>query len=309
MKHQVAMVDPRVDKDLHAISIETIQTQDTFISSHPRSLLKSGNFSNVPFLFGVNSGEGAFRVARFDAIPGMEAEYDANFSQLIGKFLGFDNLSSEIGDKIRDHYFGNLSFTKDPLTFKRILSKVGSDAALYEQVNNAAVTHARSGAPTFLFFNNYRPRFVPSMYSAYRAVPLNDWLPARIRIQFVIAIDLVNEFFLGKDSARDHYGISHGDDIPIAWNVEGESYLYTYWDTEFSESYVQLMVNFTTSEEVDFSSFSYKGVDWPPINVSAVDNGEKVQYMLLDNKEKPTVIEEPFTESIQFWRDLGIDNF
>ncbi len=126
----------------------------------------------------------------------------------------------------------------------------------------------------------------------------------------VIAIDIVNEFLLGKDSARDYYGISHGDDTPMAWNINGESSICTYWDTEFSEYYVQMMVNFTTSEQVDLSLFSYRGVDWPPINVSAVDKaGERIQYMLLDNKDKPTVIAEPFTESVQFWRELGIENF
>lgn len=306
VKHQLAMVDPRVDKDLLAISIEKFQTHDTFINTHPRKLIKSGNFSTVPFLFGLNSGEGAFRVARFDAIPDLEPEYNANFSQLIVKFLGFDSIPSELRDKIRQHYFGNLSFTKHPLTFTRIMSKMGSHASMYEQVHEAALAHAQSGARTFMFYNNYRPKVVPSMYSVYRAVPLNDWLPAKLRIQLVVAIDMVNEFLLGKDSARDYYGISHGDDIPIAWNVDGDSSMYAHWDTDFSESYVQMIVNFTTSERIELSSFSYRGVDWPTVNVTA---GEKMRYMLLDNKDKPTVIAEPFTESIQFWRELGIENF
>lgn len=61
VKFQRSVTDPSLLKDNLSPSVERVIMEDTFLQDHPTDIIASGNFSKVPYMLGVNSGDGALR--------------------------------------------------------------------------------------------------------------------------------------------------------------------------------------------------------------------------------------------------------
>lgn len=63
VRYQLSAVDPAVPKDHLSPSVESVKSDDTFLEQHPLDIMASGNFSRVPYILAVNSGDGSLRTA------------------------------------------------------------------------------------------------------------------------------------------------------------------------------------------------------------------------------------------------------
>lgn len=62
-QHAVILSPVHSQDQFFAGSVEAVVQEDTFLGDNPFMMIKSGNFNQVPVIFGMNSGEGALKTA------------------------------------------------------------------------------------------------------------------------------------------------------------------------------------------------------------------------------------------------------
>lgn len=80
-----------------------------FMEKHPFDIIKSGEASLKPTIFGVTSSEGALRAASIFGVPNLLEEFDKNFDRIVPISLLYDLTCEEqtkITKQIRQFYFG-----------------------------------------------------------------------------------------------------------------------------------------------------------------------------------------------------------
>uniref|UniRef100_A0A1Y1L4R3 Carboxylic ester hydrolase n=1 Tax=Photinus pyralis TaxID=7054 RepID=A0A1Y1L4R3_PHOPY len=83
-------------------------TEGSFLPDSPLNILKSGKYANVPWITGVNSAEGAFRVAGIHKDKKLLRELDEDFNRIMAiTFISKDPQFEHIAKRIRKFYFGN----------------------------------------------------------------------------------------------------------------------------------------------------------------------------------------------------------
>ncbi|XP_050353711.1 esterase FE4-like [Nymphalis io] len=98
--------------------IERYIGQEMFLDDNPVNILKSGNYSKVPMLYGVAEMEGMFRLPNFEEWKTM---MNNNFTDFLPGNLIFRNEEERdnIANKIKHFYFGD-----EPVSEKNILKYV-----------------------------------------------------------------------------------------------------------------------------------------------------------------------------------------
>ncbi len=200
LEYQEVLMEPLGDNDFFQPSVD-----GEFLKEFPVDILKSGNFSKVPVMFGVNAAEGGIRTGRFDAMPELIPKLDEEWNDLATNLLVLEgSISPELAQKIRKQYFGDAKFVDDEEGFKRNLTLLISDAGFFNPMHKSAVYHATNGAPTHLFFYNYTSNIYPSTYSVYRAARLDDWAMTEVKLLWSFVTDWIKEFVFGGKGGRKY---------------------------------------------------------------------------------------------------------
>lgn len=248
----ICPVNPTADQDIFIPSIETVITEDTFFSEHPYELLKKGVSPNIPFMLGVNSGDGALRTGRFDRRPEYIQIMDENWDERLTGMIGLHDLPKNVAQEVRRFYFppGNKTFVDDPQFFKDGLVQLVSDACVFEPASTVAKEHSRKNgsAPTYMFIYDYLPTRAPGIYSLYRAVDPEDWLLAEVNIGWTIVTDWINEHVFGRLGGH-RYRAVHAEDMFTLWElhpIAGVLGVITHAkeDVEFTQAFINVIVDF-----------------------------------------------------------------
>nr|CAD7403628.1 unnamed protein product [Timema poppensis] len=132
--------------------------EDIFIPDHPLNMIlnKSREF-NIPWITGLNSGDGGLKAAPIFAKDNLVQDLDREFDRVapISMFYGETSLKTEeVSQRIRDFYFGDKPINNDTLhsvvdmfTDNWFLS--GADQAVKLQVEV-------SSAPVYYYYFDYR---------------------------------------------------------------------------------------------------------------------------------------------------------
>lgn len=128
---------------------------------------------------------------------------------MIGNVLLLDNFPHSVANRARAFYFGKNEKTsamrfENTQSFLDTLTVMFSDVFAFEPVQRAAKGHARSGAPTYLYYYDYRPRFFPGTYSVFKAVRPGDWLLPEIKVFLELCKDWIHEHLIGWKGAHQH---------------------------------------------------------------------------------------------------------
>ncbi|XP_967137.2 juvenile hormone esterase-like [Tribolium castaneum] len=90
-------------------------TEGAFLVEHPSETMKKGTFSQVPWIVGLNTNDGALRAAGIFGNPYLIDELDDKFNEVVPISLLYDETSSrakEVTNKIRKFYFGASKITE-----------------------------------------------------------------------------------------------------------------------------------------------------------------------------------------------------
>lgn len=248
VRHQNCASDPTAETDLILPSLERVQNnEDAFLTENPFDLLKSGNVSEIPVIFALNTGDGALRGGIFDAMPEFIEKVETTWTKSAARIPGFGQDFSEItANKVRNYYFpGNQSFTENPLRFKKKIVQMIEDSMAFEGVHTSAKIHARGSAPVFLQLFDYKPQGLPGFYFIYKSVKPGSWLPSEFLMFLDISKDFIYEKILGWGKGAFEYGAVHGQDLAFLWPFDPIlRYIFSRKDTQFSQNYVKLVVDF-----------------------------------------------------------------
>nr|CAD7404517.1 unnamed protein product [Timema cristinae] len=132
--------------------------EDIFIPDHPLNMILNKNRKlNIPWITGLNSGDGGLKAAPIFAKDKLVQDLDREFDRIapISMFYGETSLKTEeVSQRIRDFYFGDQPINNDTLhsvvdmfTDNWFLS--GADQAVKLQV-------AVSSAPVYYYYFDYR---------------------------------------------------------------------------------------------------------------------------------------------------------
>ncbi|XP_032516620.2 esterase FE4-like [Danaus plexippus] len=92
--------------------VETDNGQERFLDDNPVNILKQGNYSIVPMLYGFTNMEGLMRISTFDL---WKTEMQENFSNFLPADLRFENdeVKHVVAENIKKFYFGDKPVNDD----------------------------------------------------------------------------------------------------------------------------------------------------------------------------------------------------
>lgn len=84
--------------------------EDAFLPEHPEEAIKSGNIAAVPWITGLNSGDGALRVAAIYDDYKLVEDLNEKFDEIVPMSLFLQESSGDVtatARQIRRFYFGD----------------------------------------------------------------------------------------------------------------------------------------------------------------------------------------------------------
>ncbi|XP_031343226.1 venom carboxylesterase-6-like [Photinus pyralis] len=132
-------------------------TNDGFITQPPSDLIRSGNFSKVPLIIGMNTEEGSMRTIGIYRDPFVTKYFNDHFEQVAPVSLGIENLYSNLGSvvkRIRDFYFKS-----SPINHHARLNVIDmySDARFNSGIDETVRLHKKhADSEVFLYLFGHR---------------------------------------------------------------------------------------------------------------------------------------------------------
>lgn len=132
-------------------------SDDTFISQHPYEIIANGLQQTVPWMIGVNSGEGLLTTSSIYASEEWTREVNTNWNNgLASKFLIYNESNAQLTNSINEFYLnsnyanGTVDFKNDLLGFTNIFTD-----RLYLHASIEAARIQANLSPVYLYYNDY----------------------------------------------------------------------------------------------------------------------------------------------------------
>nr|AGT95756.1 carboxylesterase A5 [Locusta migratoria] len=128
----------------------SIPESDAFIKRHPLEILKSNDYSPIPYLAGVNEKEGALYLRGILAKPEVFSFLDKNFEYLLPTDIA-DKIkdSTPISETVRHFYFKKERVTESTLDI--LLNLLGDKQFTYPVIRAATLHSSQKSSPVYLY--------------------------------------------------------------------------------------------------------------------------------------------------------------
>lgn len=99
----------------HQVPVIEADHEDAFITEKMYVLIRSGNFTKVPLLMGINSEESLYDAADLNSLEARAAYYDSHLEDLVPEDMGVseDNTKKQLGTIIRQIYVADGVFANN----------------------------------------------------------------------------------------------------------------------------------------------------------------------------------------------------
>lgn len=252
-------------------SIEDGSSEDPIIPQRGEELLKQPNFTSIPLIYGVTSGEGLVMYGR---LLTMLDELAGNLGMILPLDLGVPrDTAPAVLEEIRQFYFQDQPIGHD--TLPRVLDLL-ADTGFNFPVFNAAELHSRYQQEAPLYFYHFAYENELNQMRKHFSVP--EGTPGAAHA------DELPYLFSGSD-----YTVQVEPDSSAG---RARSLLCKLW-TNFAK-----FGNPTPEEQVDSIGFR-----WEPI--APTPSGEPFVLRALELNDQVSVLENPLHDRIQFWKSLA----
>ncbi|XP_028982057.1 esterase E4-like [Diachasma alloeum] len=244
-----------------------------FLTEEPGELMKRGEFSDVPWLSGVNANEGSMYTVGLYSSPHQEDVKRLNdeFVELIPISLEMNpdyprTTLEAISRKIRQYYFGNKTIDEST---RMNVTDMFSDAELKFAGATAVKGHLHaSKSPTYFY------------HFGYRSINHTSLIP--------------------YDPDRD-YGVTHGDEL---------MYLFPFYQAHFPNKTMGegdfkmvdvmtlLWTNFVIFGEPTHESTFKSSIEWTPVKTDALET------FIIEGPRSLKMSKGIFKNMIDFWSSL-----
>ncbi|KAM3960261.1 LOW QUALITY PROTEIN: bile salt-activated lipase-like [Aphomia sociella] len=223
---------------LFAPCLENSALNGTFLTDAPINILRSGNFSHIPYLAGYTDRESTLRADEANEwIPKMKA----NLTQFIQVDLEFDTETnkSKTVNSISNFYFGNSS----NIDIEDYLDFHGDTSILVSVIRGAMARAETSKAEVRLFEFAYRGS--TNAEWAYNNIPLNGVKHGGI-LEYLFEINMSEQSINAMTSLVSHFttfarnGTPDSVLFPGRWlPVSVHSFNYLYFGGNYSQPHVE----------------------------------------------------------------------
>ncbi|CAL8073942.1 unnamed protein product [Orchesella dallaii] len=266
-----------------------------FIPDNPIDLLRNGSFAKIPWMTGVNAGEGLLNTGRILASRKVTENIWQNWNKWIPLMLDYDPTRYDISWKIKQYYFSQLA--GKPIGDSAIanFTAMYSDRVYFLDSKRAAMLHAKH-APVYLYFYSY-PGEV-SFFRLFKAVmpSLGDIMAPELKIAMDVTKDFIRKYLLRQP--MKYLDIPcHADELILQFNTHRLIEINkNSRDYPVSKALVKSWADFAKSN----FTLTYQNSQWPPVSLT---DSDKLSYMHININGH--MIPEPFTESTRFWESMG----
>ncbi|CAL8090401.1 unnamed protein product [Orchesella dallaii] len=289
--HQEMLLPLRDKITLFVPTIETVHDKNTFLPEEPLESLLSGRVNKVPLIVGVNKEEGLLSSSIITANKTKLKQANDEWNFFAAKILGYDLDKTDISDKIRHYYFGDV---EDIGTIDLIANYTNlfSDRQFFVPVHKFVKYYTKQ-APVRMYLYSYQAEFsLADMLAATQ----NERLPAIVSV----ILELLKRWVYKTVFRHElpHLGVCHADELQLIFNWPLSAFISeNHKDFEMSRKMVKLWTDFVKNSD----SISINDVVWPNLKVK---DAQPLQYLDIDKVSK--MIIEPFTDRIDFWDKLGL---
>ncbi|XP_031345675.1 venom carboxylesterase-6-like isoform X2 [Photinus pyralis] len=239
-----------------------------FISDHPIDIIKSGEFSQVPYMLGLTANDGALKSAAIYANHSLVERLNNEFEDIVPimLFYGDQNFKQRITAIIRKFYFNDRSIGNDT---KSELTDVLTDGYFYYPQRATSEIHAKySSQPVYFYLFGYKGTL---RASAYFGDPTYD------------------------------YGVCHCDDLNYILNHQYmSSYRPTEADLKMNNLMTTLLYNFAKTGKPTPEITSVLKTQWKALK----DN--EFRYYSIIGPDDVTMRDRLFEDRYNFWKKLDI---
>ncbi|ODM99012.1 Venom carboxylesterase-6 [Orchesella cincta] len=281
-------------------TVESPHNGSYFLPAPPIELLRKGRISKVPWIAGVNSGEGLVHLIAILRNETMRKTLNSKWEHFAPVLLSYQNHEnkSALSTAVKRFYLNN-----EPVSQKNAkeTANMVSDRNFFLDNHDAAIMHSRV-APTYVYYYTYQGVFaLANLLFSRTPLPLPD------NLDYLLGTGLnwVTSNLLRR-RRRSKLGICHSDEMPLLFNIPliRREITPNDVDYDFSRKLINLWVSFAETGVPD-ARRAEEPVTWNPIR-SDNPGLRDVSLKRLRLDKTFAIIDEPFFRRIQFWKNNSI---
>jgi len=269
-------------------TVEAVNDSTAFLIEDPLKTLESGNFEATPLIMGVNQDEGLLFSSPISA-NSTKLALMSQFELSLPVTLQYER-NDKISNKIQQFYFEKLLANATREDFLRNLTNLFSDRHFNQPLTRTARLYSKH-APLYLYHFNYSGFFSIEHFIADRE---KQYIHPILSLLYHQTLRIIQEFVFGIKVTSN--GTCHSDELPLLFNHPWTPSIFSKLperDVQMSKDLVRLWVSFARS----WNTLTLGNVQWKP-----VDPNKPFKY--LDISRTPSLIDEPFTERVNFWESI-----
>ncbi|CAL8090398.1 unnamed protein product [Orchesella dallaii] len=269
-------------------TVEAVNDSSAFLIEDPLKSLEKGNFGKIPWIMGINADEGLLFSSALSANL-TKLLLMSQFELSLPVTLQYEK-NDKISNQIQQHYFEKLLANATREDFLRNLTNLFSDRHFNQPLTRTARLYSKH-APLYLYHFNYSGFFSIEHFIADRET---QFLHPILSLLYHQTFRIIQEFIFGIKITSN--GTCHSDELPLLFNHPWTPSIYSKLperDVQMSKDVVRLWVSFARS----WNTLTLGKVQWKPLDPSK-------PFKYLDISRTPSIIDEPFTERVNFWESI-----
>jgi len=268
------------------------------ITEHPLVIIESGNFNKVPYMVGVNSGEGILlaspALTTKEIKEGLATDWSGTLAPRI--FFPEDEDASKL-EATKEIYLEGEFNVDNPLEHMQGMANLFSDWIWYLGFQRAMELHAVYSCaenPLFVYYYDYYGKY--SLADLVLAIG-GDYHPI-VELIRIKGKKWVREKIKKEEVPK--YGTCHGDGLSMQWYMPEMCYVPKKSpDYDISKEIINSLVQFVKWTPEHDCCITFNGQHWKRQEAS-----EPLRYMHLSRT--PGMIPEPFSDRLEFWKQFQI---
>jgi len=267
-----------------------VQSKSTFLSAHPREIIKAGKQSRVPWMTGMNSHEGLLSSPVIVRSEEMLTRFDTKFNEVMPNFIFYSTEGRQIDSdmsKIREFYFGKgerIDTAAKMENYTNLMTDWVWGVGLED-----AIKLQSEFSPVYAYYYTYNGQFTLSNI----ILALKGKYPAIVELSWYFLSKWVNENIFNVKTP--HFGPCHGDEMSLQFTLTGLSNVRQgHPDYDLSRKMVKLWTSFASNE----SPLQLMGQTWLPVDPKS----KGISYLKIDTKSE--IIGQPNQDRMTFWKNL-----
>ncbi|KAK4880601.1 hypothetical protein RN001_008747 [Aquatica leii] len=245
-----------------------IHSKNAFLPEHPIKIIQSGKMSQIPFMTGLTTEDGAIKSSSVYSDERLVEKLNLNFEEILPLFLYYNEIgfnTNHISRSVRQFYFKENDINNKT---KAELTNVVTDSLFLISQRSIGALHAKhSTQPVYFYLFGYKGS---TSYSKKFGDPDYD------------------------------YGVCHCDDLLYLLPNTHIDHKLSLEDHQMIDVMTRLWYNFASTGNPTPKLDYLISTKWDPVM------SDDVEYYFIENSKTMKMKQNLYEERFQFWKNLSI---